>query len=799
MTLPYTRVRFDPLADEKAIVHAPGVRFTVLTSRLIRMEYSEKEQFEDRPSQVFWYRRQTVPEFQAKVTEKVVEITTEHLQLNYKVSPSGFTPATLTVEVKATGWIWRFGARFWESRNLGGTSRTLDDVSGHIRSEPGLMAYRGGVAVDDSESLVFNSNSWLESRSNPGNQDLYFFGYGHDYSDCLVDYCKVTGEVPLIPRWILGNWWSRYWAYSDQELLALIREFKERQVPLSVCIVDMDWHITKTGNASSGWTGYTWNRELFPDPDGFIAELHALGLKTALNLHPADGIYPHEEQYIQFAEFMGIDPESQQPIPFDCADPKFVEGYFEILHYPQERRGVDFWWIDWQQGTQSETPGLDPLWWLNHLHFYNLGKDPKKRPFVFSRWGGLGNHRYPIGFSGDTVIGWEILEFLPPFTSRAANVEYGWWSHDIGGHMGGIEDDELYIRWIQFGVFSPILRMHCTSNPYHERRPWARGPAAERFASSALRLRHRLIPYIYSMAWRNHTKSMPFITPMYYSHPELVEAYECPQQYWYGSELVAAPFTSPAEDQTRLSRQTIWLPEGDWFDFFSGECLQGGSWRTIYGTLDDIPVFAKAGAIVPMGPEVGWGGIDNPEILYLTVFPGADNRFDLYEDDGQSADYTLGKWAQTTFTQSWKDNEIVLKVLPAQGDLGVIPAEREYRISLKGINHPEIVALLVNGQAVSDQYDYDDKEDTLRCAALRIQPTDELTLTVKGKNLLSQRDRSNQKLKKFLAMFKLNTWLKAEIDQKWPEILAGQVSLRSFAGLKDAQISVLESIFGKCH
>ena len=325
--------------------------------------------------------------------------------------------------------------------------------------------------------------------------------------------------------------------------------------------------------ASSGWTGYTWNRELFPDPAAFIAELHERGLRTALNLHPAEGIHPHEEQYETMAQLMDIDPESEIPVKFEIGDSHFAKAYFEQLHHPYEEQGIDFWWLDWQQGTVSGLPGLDPLWWLNHLHFYDLARDGIKRPFIFSRWGGLGNHRYPIGFSGDTHVTWDSLAFQPYFTATAANVNYGWWSHDIGGHMDGVEDPELYARWVQYGVFSPILRLHSTNNPYHERRPWGYDAEIERVTSAALRLRHALIPYLQTMAWRNHVESIPLARPMYYDHPLDEQAYHCPDQYLFGSELVAAPFISPADPDTRLSRQVVWLPLGDWFDFFSGDLI----------------------------------------------------------------------------------------------------------------------------------------------------------------------------------------------------------------------------------
>jgi len=657
------------------------------------------------------------------------------------------------------------------------------------------MAQSGAAAYDDSKSLVFNENYWLELRAHPENQDLYFFGYGRDYAAGLQDLGRVAGRTPMIPRYILGNWWSRYWKYSDQELLGLMREFKENDVPLSVCIVDMDWHITNTGNTSSGWTGYTWNRELFPDPEGFISELHNLGLKTALNLHPAEGIHPHEEQYRDFAKFMDLDPDSNDPIPFDIADPKFAEGYFEILHHPYEDQGIDFWWIDWQQGELSSLPGLDPLPWLNHLHFYDLGRDGVKRPFVFSRWGGLGGHRYPIGFSGDTVIGWEALDFQPGFTSTAANVGYGWWSHDIGGHMGGIEDDELYTRWVQYGVFSPILRLHSTANPFHERRPWGRGPAAEKAASNAMRLRHTLIPYIYTMAWRNYNTMLPLVTPLYYTNPDEDDLYTFAAYttYWFGSALIAAPFTKPAHPETGLSRQNIWLPEGDWFNFFTGERLQGKGWRAIYGVLDDVPVFAKPGAIIPLGPEVGWGGVENPESLRLMIFPGADNVFELFEDDGETTGYKRGQYALTKMVQAWEGNVLTLTINPATGATGFIPEKRNYTLNFRGITTPTEISITRNDLSLKPESSYDVETETLELSSISLEPCDELVVTLKG-DLLATRDRRSEQLVKYLSQFKMETWEKSAVASDWPQITAGQRLLQRYRHLTEAQIQVLESL-----
>ncbi|HZY41772.1 MAG TPA: TIM-barrel domain-containing protein, partial [Anaerolineae bacterium] len=571
-----------PVARPDSIVRAPHVRFTVLTSRLIRLEYSRTDQFEDRASQTFWYRDLPVPEFTVEHFDDVIAITTDHLHLQYRITAHGFTRDTLSIEVQTTGAVWRHGD-LGERDNLRGTARTLDEADGAIRLERGLMSRAGWSVVDDSHSLVFDAQSWLAARTDLDNLDLYFFGYGRDYLHCLFDFGKVAGHVPLIPRWALGNWWSRYWAYSQTELVELITDFQQHDIPLAVCIIDMDWHITNTGNEASGWTGYTWNSDLFPDPAELITWLHQQGLKTALNLHPADGVYPHEAHYSAMANALGVDVAAERPIDFNLGDPAFARAYFEILHHPHEALGVDFWWIDWQQGTRSQVAGLDPLMWLNHLHFYDLARAGSKRPFIFSRWFGLGNHRYPIGFSGDTVVTWQSLAFQPYFTATAANVGYGWWSHDIGGHMGGLEDAELYARWVQFGAFSPILRLHSTNNPYQDRRPWRTDAETLRVIREAMQLRHALIPYLYTMAWRNHTQDVPLITPMYHDYPDEDDAYRCPQQYQFGAELIAAPFVAPRDPDTRLSRQIVWLPYGNWFNFFTGEQLYGHRWHSVYG------------------------------------------------------------------------------------------------------------------------------------------------------------------------------------------------------------------------
>ncbi len=792
--LPHLKPHTEPTADPAAVIHAPRARFTVLTPRLVRMEASPDGAFEDRASQAIWFRRQPVPDFTATTADGVLTIDTAALTLTYDTTAEGFTPDSLKVTVKANGAVWSFGDT--AGSNLGGTARTLDEADGPVPLELGLIARAGWTLVDDSASLVLDAEGWIAPRgAAPGALDLYFFAYGDDYQAALDDFCRIAGPVPMVPRWALGNWWSRYWAYTQNELTALIRDFEAHAIPLSVCIIDMDWHVTQTGNASSGWTGYTWNRDLFPDPRGFLAFLHERGLRTALNLHPADGIHPHEDAYPAMARRMGIDPASGEPVPHDLTDPAFAAAYFEVLHHPQEADGVDFWWLDWQQGDKSRLDGLDPLWWLNHLHFLDLGRDGRKRPFIFSRWGGLGNHRYPIGFSGDTWVTWANLQFQPHFTATAANVAYGWWSHDIGGHAGGVEEPELYARWVQYGVFSPILRLHSGNNAFHERRPWGWDDAEVlRVTREAMQLRHRLIPYLYTMAWRAHAANIPPIRPMYHLHPRAEEAYLCPQQYAFGSELIAAPFTTPRDPGTGLSRQVVWLPDGDWYDFFTGESIPAG-WRAVYGRLDETPVFAPAGAIVPLAPRTGWGGVDNPAELDVHVFAGADNRFTLYEDDGVSTAYQSGAICRTEIAQAWEPGRMAITIGAAAGDRSLIPARRRWRLHVHGVRGD---ASLTVDQPHRAAYDPVAETWIVELDPLPVTASARLALSATDGELRARRDRTAERVREMLRAFRMLTPLKSVLIERLDDLRADPGALADYAlhMTPSQQRALIETITG---
>jgi alpha-glucosidase (family GH31 glycosyl hydrolase) len=670
------RLDTHPIADPANVLNGDRYRITVLDAGLVRLEYDESGTFEDRASQTAVNRAFPATDFEVTETENLLEVHTARLHLIYDKGP--FTTHGLSVQAKggyhSNDSVWRYGQN---TPNLGGTARTLDDIDGATPLEDGVLSFNGVALVDDSRTVLLEQDGWIAPR-HPGTLDLYVFCYGRDYRAALKALYTLTGHTPLLPRYALGNWWSRYHPYTADEYVDLMDRFRDEQVPLSVAVIDMDWHHVEIDpKYGSGWTGYTWNTDLFPDPRKFLADLHERGLATSLNVHPAEGVHAHETAYPAIAERMGIDPASELPVNFDPTDPDFLEAYFEELHQPLEDDGVDFWWLDWQQGGVTKVPGLDPLWLLNHFHFLDSGRGQSegRRPLTFSRYAGIGSHRYPIGFSGDTHITWKSLDFQPYFTATASNAGYGWWSHDVGGHFKGYLDDELATRWVQLGVFSPVNRLHSGLNPFNTKEPWRFGPAAETVMVDFLRLRHQLLPYLATMNLRAHADDEPIVQPMYYDHPEEAAAYTVPNQFMFGTELLVAPITSPADPVTGLGRVKAWLPEGTWTDVFTGLTYSGGRTVYLHRDLTSIPVLAKAGAIVPMTPaDALLDGTGLPSVVEVKAYAGADGSFTLAEDHDD------GRWAKTRISYDDASGEVT--VHDVEGDAATLPPDRTYRVEV---------------------------------------------------------------------------------------------------------------------
>lgn len=771
----YLKIDAYPQACPENMIQGEHYRITVLTKSLVRLEYSPDGIFTDAPTQTVLNRNFPQVSLEVRETPEELEIRTEYFQLNY--DKKEFTSHGLSCYALGMPGgnrnAWRYGVK---NENLKGTARTLDNVNGACELEDGILSlWSGCVALDDSRTLTLREDGWVEPRKK-GIQDLYLFAYGHRYLEALKDFYHLCGETPMLPRFALGNWWSRYYKYTEESYMELMERFDQEQIPFSVAVIDMDWHLVDIDpKYGTGWTGYTWNREFFPDPERFLKKLHDRGMKTTLNLHPADGIRGFEDCYPQMAEAMGLDPEKEEPVNFDIANPDFLEAYLEKTLHPLEEEGVDFWWVDWQQGTNSKMEGLDPLWMLNHYHFLDSARNGK-RPMTFSRYAGPGSHRYPVGFSGDTLITWESLDFQPYFTSTASNIGYGWWSHDIGGHMLGYKNDEMEARWYQFGVFSPINRLHSSSSEFNGKEPWRFKKEVHDTMCEFLRLRHRLLPYLYTMNHRAWAEGEPICQPMYYAYPENWDAYGRKNEYFFGSELIAAPVTTARIENLNVAKTKVWLPEGLWFDFFTDTVYQGGRNQNMYRSIDQIPVLAKAGAILPMTDEIR--AIDtekNPEELTVRVYPGADNSFTLYEDDNITEGYRQGICAVTEMNLNWQEKTFTIK--PSAGDLTLLPEQRTWKIELHKVTAEEAV-VLVNQTEQKDCCTHNGTTLTITLADIRPEDTIEIRLpqnTQVAANPVQQQifDFLNQAEIDFIAKEKI--YQAARHAQETPEFLLSEL------------------------
>ena len=735
----------NPVANPSAVVVCDNARFTVLTDCLVRMEWAGDGVFEDRASFAVVNRDLPVPKFTATRKNGTLTIKTSKLTLTYK--GGRFAPDNLSV---------RFGMGTWApgmepSGNLKGTTRTLDGCLGFEKLsnlerdlEDGILSRDGWALVDESARHLYQKvdspwEDWVAERPAGDRIDWYLFAYGHDYTAALGDFVKVAGRIPLPPKYTLGYWWSRYWIFTDEELLNLGREMRARRIPMDVMIVDMDWHYTygamqkRLGDDAfgqgRGWTGYSWNRELFPDPEGFLYDLHRLGFRTALNLHPASGIREYEDCYGTFvADYLsrtgdydgpagyvyGDEPYlyagNKEPVgvkghrasvPFRMSQEAWADAYFNSVIRPLERQGVDFWWLDWQQWMESKyVKGLSNTFWLNYTFFRDKEINGTERPFIYHRWGGLGSHRYQLGFSGDTHDEWSVLQFLPYFTATASNVGYGYWGHDIGGHMQKrdhrrLTEPEMYTRWLQFGVFTPIFKTHSTQSANLERKIWAY-PDHYQYMFDAIRLRYTLSPYIYTFAREAFDTGVSICRPLYYFWPESKEAYDYNEEYLFGDRILATAVCEPATADGKASRK-VWFPKGcDWYDMALHTSHKGGSVKTLRYSIDQNPWYVKAGSIIPLASESIMNLQEQSDVLGILVVPGSGkSQFTLYEDDGVSKDYATA-CSRTLISKNRSGNKLSVVVAPRQGTYSGASPDRELYLVLEGVTSAP-KSILCNG------------------------------------------------------------------------------------------------------
>mmetsp|Transcript_15734 Transcript_15734/g.27677 ORF Transcript_15734/g.27677 Transcript_15734/m.27677 type:complete len:1010 (-) Transcript_15734:197-3226(-) len=702
---------WDATSNSKAQILAGRARFTVLTPHLIRLEYrAEDGSFNDLASLAVVHRKLDVPEFTTNEENGILSIETSALTLNYRLNTT-FAKDNLWMKWKEgidkvpdkeghSNPIWRFGQA--NDGQLHGTIRSLDllgpiDLSCQgpagskemhnesLHCTEGVISRSGWTVVDDSETPVLDAKTgWWQTRS--GGQDLYLFAHGLNYKAALGDFIKIAGAPPMLPKFALGTWWTRWYDYDEQELQSVIAKFKSFSFPLDVLVLDMNFH------SKEAWGGYSWDRTAFPYPRETMSSLKkAYGLKIMANLHDDNGVDVYEDQFEAMAKYMGLE-DPTEGIPFaSCSDSKYAYGLEDIVLGALEKDGLDYWWTDWQQGAQEGgcTGGAhNPTIWLNHLRSTrSIRRGQQTRELTLGRWGGLGNHRYPVGFSGDVDnLSWDRLAYQPYFTVTASNVAYGLWSHDITGPHG---DPELFVRWVQWGANSPIMRFHdrgmsagdCNKDyPNTEISddcaigyPWQVPSRYFAAVRSTLIHRMRLLPYTYTLHREFHETGIAALRPVYYNHPDEPMAYEActidgqRSEFFLGDTLLVAPVVHAASRETGfLAAQEVWLPPGQWVELGSNRRLEGPANLTILADLEEIPTFIRAGGVLPIqstsgeSPLGSIGRQENYEHLIFTVFLDYSvsmGSAHVYNDDGTTRAYMDNKG----FCYTFKYNFVNLK------------------------------------------------------------------------------------------------------------------------------------------
>ena len=747
-------------SDNKAVIQGDNYRLSVISARIVRLEFSPTGQFLDKPTQLIKRRNIGLPDFSVRQDATVLELTTKYYSLTYikgqpfvgtRVDPMKNLKITLLSKERDRCKDWYVGHP--EARNLLGNMVSVD-IDVPVNLQKGLYSIDGFVSIDDSNSKVIEKDGTLGDNLS-SHLDIYVIMYDKDFRQALFDYFKMTGAPALIPRYALGNWWSRNTIYDDSNVHSIIRNFEKKMIPISVMLFDHDWHLRNVGNYKGLKTGYTFNTDFFKDPKQMINEFHRRGIRVGLVVNPTGGIYPHEAYYNQASEYLQISDGSV--INFDPLNPKHIDVMFKMFLHPLESIGIDFFWND-SNGNMD----INKLWALNHYMYLDSGRNSNKRGLILSRGGILAPHRYPVLYGGSSEISWHHLKELPFKYLNAANAGVSWWSHDVGGNHGGIEDGELYLRYVQLSTFGPILRFHGARGRYYKKEPWLWDAKTESIAAEYLRLRHRLIPYIYTEAY-NYTKSgTPLIQPFYYNYMWVYDDDLYRNQYYFGSQLLICPILEPKDNVMNRTIHRFFVPDGIWYDFVTGKKFPGNKKYVSFFKEDDYPVFAHAGSIIPFSNKSDYNNIGLPTDLEIQIFPGVSNTYTLYEDDGITSLYREGYFLKTSIDYNYMRNNYTVIIRSIDGKSGIAPERRNYKMVFRNTKQADDVTIYFNSEKL-DSENYVDGNDFV--VEIKNVPTiGQLTINCKGKDIEIDAVRLiNDDLDSILMDLKINTYLKEDI------------------------------------
>ena len=729
-------------ANKDCIFKGDKYRITVLTERLVRLEYNVNGIFEDYPTELVWYRNFPKPEFSVNETTRTLNIKTRYFELNY-IKEKKFSSTlnkNLKIDLIGSDKYWYYGHP--EIRNYSAGVFGLNDTNDK-KLRKSLYSLDGFVSIDDSKSSIILENGVFKKRDNTG-IDIYVFLYGNDFYYCLNDYFMITGYPPLIPRYALGNWWSKDDFYNEFDVAHIVKKFEDNNIPISLFVLNK-WQTENSFEFS----------EMYKDPKSISNYLHSKNIKLGLSVEDPKLFKVNTKSFDKLKQYLSVDKNGN--IPFNVFDARNIEAFLNILIHPLNNVGVDFYSLE----TFNKN-NLERLSILKHYLYYDTLKNNLNRPLISAYNYLVAPHRYPILYAGKSDVSWETLKKIPVFNSSVSNMGVSFFSHDAGGSSNGIEDNELFTRFIQLATFSPILRLGSDSGKYYKREPWKWGLKTKEITTDYLNLRHKLIPYLYTESYKYFKYGKPLIEPIYYRYPSTYDDLLYKDEYFFGSTFLVSPITEKKDYLMNRVIHKMFIPDGMWYDFFTGKQFKGNKRYTSFYKDQEYPVFVKAGSIIPMSLNK-LNDTSSPSNMEIQVFPGANNTYSIYEDDGQTTKYLNGDYLITNIEFVYEKNNYKLTILPVSGKKGIVPDNRNYKIRFKNTKPTSVVSSFIGSNRISNNCYKDDTD--LIVEVSNVPTTSQLTLVVSGDDIEIDAIRIiNEDIVSIISDLPIKTIVKQRID-----------------------------------
>lgn len=727
----------DLIPEAKNIITGDKYRFSILSPRLIRIEYNKDNIFENRATSLVVKRNFGPTNFNIEQTELSLIITTEYFTLTY-VKGTPMTSKNLKVKVNGTDREWYPGNK--EIRNLGSINYSLDYLDNNLKLDKGLYSFDGFATIDDSTNFVLENDIFIKREST---YDMYLFVYNKDLGLCLQDYFNLTGYPPMIPRYTLGTWWYKNDIYNMYDIDNILKEFSDNHLPISIFLLGDKWHNTEEN--------FTYNRTLF-DTNILNKYYKSKKVKFGLTVNPSLPITPKDPLFNTLSN--SINNYNNKYLSFIPLTNNTINIYLNNIISNLKSTGINIFNIDYY--NEKDKQGL---FLLNHYHYAiaNLNEVG----VILSRNPGIAPHRYPIIYSGKTKVSWDTLKALPTYNNSAANLGITWHAHAIGGYYGGIEDDELYLRYIQFGVFNPIFILAGDTGKYYKREPWKWNQLNLSVIRTYMQLRNKLIPYIYNEGYNYHEYGVPLIQPLYYKYPKIYDEPNYVNQYFFGSRIMISPIIKKKNIEMNRVVQRIFIPSGIWYDYFSGKKFTGNKYYVNFYKDEDYPIFVKEGSIIPMSLDDTTAIPHNMEIQIFPAENGLYSSYELYEDDGISLSKN-NNYIITKMNLDLVENGYKFTINKKEGNLNV--PNRTYLLRFKNMKNPD--KIIINYQGQTKEYQAIIEKNDLLLELKDINVYEPLEVLLLGNNLeIENISVINKEIEGILDDLEIETVIKEKIDK----------------------------------